>query len=130
MKRNKKKLLLPAAVLLVVGAAAAFGGYKYLTARRVAEWRSQGLAAAQQGDYARAADLLVRYLHRRPDDVEALGAYVKSRESAELPEGRHLSETVNGLRLLLARDPSRLEDRRHLLDLYRRLGRLPEALDA
>ena len=114
-------------VLLLVAGGGIVGG-KLLLRHRAMQWKQEGLAAADAGDYARSADLLSRYLRRYGGDTHTLRRYVRVRELAELPNGRHLAETVNALKLLLGEDPE-LVDRRHLLDLYVRLERAPEALD-
>src|SRR5439155_10760843 len=105
-----------------------FGG-RYLLKRRVLAWREKGIAAAKAGDNAKAADLLVRYLQRRAGDEEALSYYIRAREAAELPNGQHLAETIAALKLLLGQNPDRLDDRRHLLELYAKLEQRPEAID-
>lgn len=130
MKRKKKTLiLLLTLVVLLGGGAATYVGAKLVMRRRVAEWKQEGIAAAKARNHERASDLLLRYLQRRAWDTEALGYYIKSRESVELPNGQHLAETIGALKLLLQEEPDRLEDRRHLLDLYVKVNRLPEALE-
>jgi tetratricopeptide (TPR) repeat protein len=130
MKRKTKKfILITVAVAVVILGPIGYLGARYGSQRRLLGWRDAGIAASQGGHHHQAADLLARYLHRRPWDVGALAAYVKSREAAELPNGQHLAETIGALKLLLSEAPERLDDRRHLLDLYARLERRPEALD-
>jgi len=128
MKR-KKKLLLWALAILIVGGVASYFGAKAILNQRIEHWGNEGIAASAAGDHEPAADLLARYLRRRPDRIDALSAYVKSRELAVLPNGQHLAETIVGLKMLVGIDPNRIEDRRHLLELYAKLGRRPEALD-
>ena len=123
-----RKLWIGLVVVLLLGGAAFVGG-KFVLRHRAMKWKEQGLAAADAGDYAKAADLLNRYLSRYGGDTRTLRRYVEVRELAELPRGRHIAETVNALRLLISEDPE-LPDRRHLLDLYVRLERGPETLDA
>jgi tetratricopeptide (TPR) repeat protein len=134
MKRKKLIIGSVLLMLLVVGL-----GITYLVRKhRVEVWRREGIAASINGEHARASDLLIRYLQRhRPtgsvqdekDYTDALTHYITSRELAELPNGQHFAETTAALKLLLGRDPGRLEDRRHLLELYVKLERRPEALD-
>jgi predicted Zn-dependent protease len=134
MKRKKLIIGSLLLVVLVVGL-----GITYLVRKhRVEVWRREGVAASINGEHARASDLLVRYLQRhRPtgterDEAEYLDAlrhYITSRELAELPNGQHFAETTAALKLLLGRDPSQLDDHRHLLELYVKLERRPEALD-
>lgn len=114
-----------AMVLLPIGY---FGG-KYVLKQRTAGWKRDGLAAARTGDHERAADLLYRYLRRIPRDEEALKAYASSREQAELPNGQHLAASIEALKLLVGMDPQRLGDHLHLLELYVRTDRRPEAID-
>src|SRR3954454_8922218 len=128
-KSKKKPLLIGAAVLIVLALPLGYVGAKYVLNGRIVAWRAEGFAAARAGDHQRAADALVRYLQRRPDDTDALAAYITSREAAELPNGQHYAEAIGALKLLLGKDPSRVDDRRHLLELYFKLDRRPEALD-
>ena len=119
-------------VLAVLAVAAVPTGYfvgREVLKGRIMSWRDEGLAAASAGDHERAAEVLGRYLKRRPGDSVAVRAFVKSREIAELPHGMHLYEAANALKSLLAEDPGNLEDRRHLLHLYVKLDKRPEALD-
>ena len=106
-----------------------FGG-KYILYCRAMGFREQGMTAAAAGDHEKAATLLVRYLRRQPKDIEALSAYVLHREQAELPNFAHLADTIAGLKMLLQADPTRIDDRRHLLELYQRFNMRTEALDA
>src|SRR5215470_9956392 len=121
MKR-KGLLVFLAAVVLAAAGTGAYYGSRYLLIRRIAGWRKDGIAASIAGDHERAADLLVLYLRRRPGDVTALDYYIASREKAELPNGQHLAETIGALKLLLRERPDSLEDRRHLLELYVKIG--------
>src|SRR5205807_2325385 len=92
-------------------------------------WKVDGIAAAKAGDHERAAELLGRYSDRHPSDIEALQAFIASRELAELPNGQHLAETANALKILQSQGAGKMEDQRHLLELYVKMGKAPEALD-
>lgn len=128
-RKLKRRLAIFALLFLVVCGAGAYGGYRYMLKLRVAGWRSDGITAAQAGDHARAAELLGQYLQRVPQDVEALTFYIPAREAAELPNGQHLGYTVAALKILLGLEPDRIDDRRHLLELYVRLDNRPETID-
>jgi tetratricopeptide (TPR) repeat protein len=127
--RSWKRVALALAAAAVLAVPLTYYGGRYALNRRFLGWRDQGLAAASAGDHARAADLLGRYLKRRPDEMDTWSLYVKSREQAELPNGQHLVEAIGALQFLLSKDPGRLDDRRHLLELYAKLDRRPEAVD-
>jgi predicted Zn-dependent protease len=129
MKRKKTLILLLILFVVLGGGAATYVGAKLVMRRRVAGWKKEGIAASVAGDNARASDLLLRYLQRRPWDVDALSHYIKSREAVELPNGQHIAETIGALKLLLQEEPDRLEDRRHLLELYAKVDRRPEAIE-
>src|SRR5690349_1807359 len=107
MRRWKRNALVLAALAVLAVPVTYYGG-RYVLNRRFLGWRDQGLAAAAAGDHARAADLLGRYLRRRPDEVETWSLFVKSREQAELPNGQHLSDAIGALQFLLSKDPDRL----------------------
>ena len=136
MKKTKfKKLLLTLTVLVVLGAGGAYFGAKQLLKRRAMVWRRDGIAASIAGQHERAAFYLGGYLRRFPENTpattEALKYYVVSRELAELPNGQHYAETIAALKTLVGREgktPEGLEFRRHLLELYVKLGQTPEAL--
>src|SRR4051812_44963311 len=99
-KSRKRKFILSLVAAVLVGSAAALVGARYVMQHRIEGWRKDGIAASQAGDHERAADLLGRFLQRRPGDIEALSFYIKSRELAELPNGQHLTDTVTALRML------------------------------
>ena len=128
MKRKQVILIAILAVLLVGGISSYFVAKNVLYSRAKG-WKAQGLAAAQAGDNARAADLLLRYIRRFSDDLPTIDAYVKAREAAPLPNGQHIFDTIGALKLLLGQAPDRVDARLHLLELYARLGRGPESLD-
>ena len=118
-----------AAFVVPLAIVATYFGARLIVSARVNSWRAQGMAAAQAGNHEKASEMLVRYLQRRPRDLEALIAYVRSRELAELTDNQHFAETIGALQLLLTLDANRLPDHRHLLELYVKLERRPEALD-
>lgn len=124
MKRKKKLIIWVLSVLLVGGAGLVLAG-KLVIDHRAANRKHDGIAASIAGDHERASQLLARYLQRHPHDDEALAYYVKSSEQAE-----HLGETLAALKMLVADRPDSLDDRRHLLELYDRFDRRPEAIDA
>jgi len=129
MTSRRKTIAIALAVVLIGGSAGAYFVARDILIHRLNSWRAQGIAASVAGDNEKAVTLLSRYLNRRPQDEEALSYYVNSREMVPLPNGQHLAQTVDGLKMLLALDPNRMDDRRHLMKLYYRLDRLPEALD-
>jgi tetratricopeptide (TPR) repeat protein len=128
MKR-KYKIIIALACMMPVGLVGGYYGARQILIMRIASWRASGIAASKSGDNFTAADLLARYLRRRPGDVDALEYYAHSRELAEEPNGQHLTETAIALKSILGLDPDRLDDRRHLLDLYVRMENRPQALD-
>lgn len=129
MKR-KKKIIVWTLVVLLVGGLGLVGVGEWVIQRRSANRKRDGIAASIAGNHELAAELLGRFLQRNPHDVEALTYYVKSRELAELPNGQHLGMTMAALKQLIGDAPDRLDDRKHLLELYARFERRPEALDA
>jgi Tfp pilus assembly protein PilF len=95
----------------------------------VARWRSEGLAAAQNGQPGLAVERLTSYLTYHPSDREALAAYAEARPRVESADGRHLVETIRALRYLLQLDPNQKDLRVKLLDLYVQIGRRTEAAE-
>jgi tetratricopeptide (TPR) repeat protein len=128
MKRNKRFWIITLLASLLLGSAAAYLGGRYAMRRRVRSWREQGIAASVAGEHDRAATLLGRYISQNPDDSTALRYYVTSRELVELPNGQHLTDTLAALKLLVGEAPNDLDARIHLLELYARIERRPEAV--
>ncbi len=126
---KRKGLLGTIALVLVLGLIGSYFTAKYIVRKRAWSWRQDGIAAAQAGNNDKAVDLLVRYLRRSPYDTEALVWYIKSREVVEMPNGQHLAETIGAIKLLLRELPDRLDEQKHMLELYVKLDRQPEALD-
>ncbi len=122
-------LLGSAGILVAVGTPAAYLGGRYYLKQRALGWRKEGMAAAAAGDNEKAADLLFLYLRHSPQDLDALEAFIGAREQVELPNGQHIAQTVSALKTVLGIVPDRLQDREHLLKLYVRIQRRPEALD-
>jgi predicted Zn-dependent protease len=129
MTKRRKIIAIALLLVLVVGATGSYFVARNILIRRTMSWRRDGIAASIAGDHEKAVTLLARYLNRRPQDIEALSYYVNSRELVPLPNGQNLAQTVDCLRMLLALDPNRIDDRRHLMKLYYELDRGPEALD-
>src|SRR5947209_4815867 len=132
-QKNRKKILLWGVGIFIVGLVALYFAGNAVIAYRAEHRRADGIAASKAGDHPKAAELLGRYLHRYPRDrypgdrspsgLDALSYYVVSREKAELPNGQHFADTINALKVLIGIDPDRLEDQRHLLELYAKLQR-------
>ena len=134
MKRpSLKKLMTVLLVLFVLGGAGAYFGGKYFLKRRAEGWLRDGIAASIAGNHERAVFFLKGYLLRDPAHTEALKHYVISRELlVDSRGGLQFTETVNALKVLIGQDPNSPEGlnyRRHLLELYVKLERIPEALD-
>jgi tetratricopeptide (TPR) repeat protein len=130
--KDRKKLWTYLIVLVVAGAIllpVAYQTARHLLWQRVLGWRRDGLAAAKANDVATATDLLERYLKRDPRDLEVLEVYAHCLEQKELAGAQNAVQTISTLRIILELDPTRLDDRRHLLDLYVRMDRRPEAMD-
>jgi tetratricopeptide (TPR) repeat protein len=96
---------------------------------QITRWRAEGLEALSRRDYPTAIDKLTLYLGSKPQDVEALAAYVEARPHVEDPHFQQLTDTVRALRYLLQLDPARQAQRRQLLDLYEQLNMHTEAVD-
>ena len=128
-----KKIWISLLVLIVLGGAGSYFGAKILLNRRAEGWKRDGIAASRAGQHEQAAFLLGGYLRRHIADsrdagyMEALKCYVTSCELEE--SGRHLGEAVAALKLLVGQEPDRIEHRQHLLELFVKMGRAPEALD-
>jgi predicted Zn-dependent protease len=129
MKRKRIWIIILLGLLLVGGAGAYVGG-RYVMKRRLQSWRDQGIAASIAGDHEKAATLLGRYVQRYSGDTRALRYYITSREQAELPNGQHLTDTLAALKLLVQEEPDDVDAKRHLLELYVKLERRPEAVTA
>jgi tetratricopeptide (TPR) repeat protein len=126
----RRLLILLAALSSCIAIAGGVYAYRVHRLRNLlARWRSEGLAAAQNGQPALAVERLTSYLTYHPSDREALVAYAEARPRVESADGRHLVETIRALRYLLQLDPNQKDLRVKLLDLYVLLGRRTEAAE-
>ena len=132
---GKKKSIWPKLLIGGTVSLLALGGtgllvWNHHKSTRLAMWRKEGLAAAVAGDNEKASRYLGSYLATKSHDLESRSeAYITAREQVESPNGQHISDTLKALKIILGDAPDRLEDREHLLRLYARLQRRPEALD-
>ncbi|WP_428937820.1 tetratricopeptide repeat protein [Fontivita pretiosa] len=126
--RRRLGLLGIAAVVIAVTLVAIWAVRKHQIRQAYAQYRLDGLAAANSGNDSAALELLGKYLARHPADVEALVAYAGARRRAPLPDNAHLAQTIQILRHILRIDPTRDPQRRELLELCLRAGMHPEAL--
>jgi tetratricopeptide (TPR) repeat protein len=120
-KLIRRLLVLAVGFTLLLGGAGGFYFYrKARINRQYAEYKTQGLAAAAQGKNQQAVDLLQLYLTRKPDDVDALIAYVRARPLVPLPNNQHIANTIYVLRhlLKLPEGDKIVAQKRQLLDLY------------
>ncbi len=92
-KKSRKVLVIAILVVIVLAIPLVYGGVKLINKSRDNVLKRDGIAAAHAGDHDRAAELLGRFVKRHPTEVEALRAYIVSREQAEMPNGQHLVET-------------------------------------
>ncbi|HUB26939.1 MAG TPA: tetratricopeptide repeat protein, partial [Tepidisphaeraceae bacterium] len=128
-RRTNAQWIVYALAAFLIGGICLYAGAKYVLKRHVQSWKRDGIAASIAGDNEKAVELLGQFLRYQPGDMDALVYYVKSRELVPMAHSQHLAETVRALRRILDEDPSRVDDRRHLLELYCKLDRGPEALD-
>ena len=128
---NRKKIMLFVWLSVFLGGAGGilYVGGRALLLRRALELRDQGLAAAAAGDDARAADLLLQYIHRRPRDTDAIRSYIQSRKRVPMTNATQYAETIGVLKLLITTEPENLDDQRYMLELDSKLERGPEAVD-
>ncbi|MEO6436077.1 MAG: tetratricopeptide repeat protein, partial [Tepidisphaeraceae bacterium] len=126
----RRLMILLAAVLVLVGIGAAlYARNEHRKAARLAEARQQGLAAYHAGDYQAALDSLKFYVARKKSDPEALFAYGVSRSRIEEPNGKHVFEGITVFSTLVQLDPTNLEAKHRLLDLYTQAWRNEETID-
>jgi predicted Zn-dependent protease len=128
---NRKKIMLFVWLVVFIGGATgiAYVGGRALLLRRALSIKAHGLEAARDGDDARAVDLLLQYIRRRPRDTDAVRAYIASRKRVPMTNAQQYAETIGVLQLLIAAEPGNLDDQRYLLELDAKLERGPEAID-
>jgi predicted Zn-dependent protease/DNA-binding SARP family transcriptional activator len=144
MKKKNRWLvpfLITLGVLGLLSLPVGYFGVKMILRHSAQAWRKQGIELNAQGKYADASIALEQYMGRtarpardkQPDYdqyIEGLTTYIHARELAEMKGGEQIGHTAAALKTLAAMEPQRLDDRRHLVELYLRMGRAPEALDA
>lgn len=87
-----------------------------------------GVEAVDRESWEKGLDLIGPYLARNKDDLEALLPYAVARQHVELPNNKHITDSMKLLRRVLELDPNNAEARRALLALYVRTGQTPEIL--
>lgn len=125
--RQRLIVLFAAAAVVLGGGAGAFVFHKYQVRQRLSHDRVEGLEAAKNKDYATAVKDLDDYLRVRPADVEVLKAYVQARPNVGAGSVEEAKDTLSRLRQLVLLDPSNVDARRQLMDLYWHYGYVAEA---
>src|SRR5690606_8929699 len=104
---------------------------KWRSEQRFDQYRADGVAAHERGDYADALDPLNRYLRRdeHRDDAEVLLAFAESRLKVEEADGSHLVGARRLYSEYLGLRPDDVEAQQTLLGLEVALGLHVEAAD-
>ncbi len=126
--RRRMAALLVLVLLVVFALVLAYAVRLRQGERRLDQARQQGITAAQDGRYADALGPLGQYLHRYPDDVDAIFQYARARRRVETPDGRHLAETIHALATILDIDPNHHQARHLLMQVNMEAGRLDDAI--
>jgi tetratricopeptide (TPR) repeat protein len=124
VNRRFAVLLLAALGLLGVGAYSLHG---YQVKRNAGALLSQAERAEAEGQLARSADYLSRYLALAPRDTEALARYGVALEKLATNEKARVQAFLVLERVLL-RDPGRRDVRRRLVPLAMAIGRWSDAV--
>ena len=128
-RKFKRLLILFSVTALVVVSAGGFFAYRKLQLKRnFALLRAEGIAASQNGDASTTVAKLCPYLQHYGNDRDALIAYTDQRMKVESPDGANVRETLSALRYLVSIDPSLIDKRRQLLELYSEYGFPTETL--
>ena len=134
-KTQAAKRILLLATVAVVLAAAAGGAYVYrqhAADRRALDAREAGVAALARGEDEAALDGIGTYMRRFADKgatTEDFVLYARARRAVKTPGSRNLLDAAAFLRRALDMDPSRIDARRDLLDIYVATGCGTEALE-
>jgi len=130
VKRRRRLVFLLAITTLVV--AVAIGTYAWrkrqLQNQALASYQ-EGIASLEAGNHFDAMHKIGVYLHRYPNDKEALYRYANSRINVVEVGGVHILQTINMLRRLLQLQPNHADARRDLLRLYIKVGYRNESID-
>ena len=130
-KTKRRLVIVLVGSVVITGSAVAFYAVrKQQIRKRHLEWRAEGIAAVEAGDYPTALESLGRYLNRTFYDVEALYAYSQARRNVVEEKGKHLVDTIRILHRVVQLDQENKRARRDLLDLYLKAGLSAEALRA
>ena len=118
-----RRLIIVATVCMTVGVIV--GGWfvyrEIQISRQFARFKADGLAAANQGNNAKAQELLYRYINRNPNDLDAWAAYTRVRPLVSMPDRDAVVDQIYLLRHLLKLSPpaeQKAQAERQLLDLF------------
>ncbi len=134
MTKQRRRLLIvagiAAAVLLLVAAALIFDLMR--KQRKLIAARDQGLAAFSQGKYDEAYSKLAIYLRPMGNrkDPDVVYKFALSHKLASDSSREHTELAKNWFQLHLSLKPDSIETWKHLVEIFPRLGRVTEALDA
>ena len=116
------------AALVLIGALGYFVVRPMITQHKLGAMRTDGLAAAEAGDYPEATKLLGRYLSSGQDyEPELLLAFARARLKVTSPDGGHIRAAVKAYRDYLIRVPDDVEASQELLPLFNMMGLYVEA---
>ncbi|HSV14192.1 MAG TPA: hypothetical protein VLI90_08025, partial [Tepidisphaeraceae bacterium] len=128
-KTKRRLLVLIAAIGLLAGGITAFVNvqlHRYEAARL--QFRKQGMAAYNRGDYTGALDQFSRYLRNDTNDPEALYAYAVARSRVPRPDLAHLTEAKSLFNRYLEQVPGDANAQHQLLEIYQKLNYHAEAV--
>jgi len=130
MRARSRRILL---LSLIVGACVVGGGlYLRRDSVRDADARASreaGMAAFSARDFPLAVQKLSQFIRRLDPDALALLRYAQAIRGLSAPDARHLESAIVSLRRSVAKAPDGAEARQELLDMYRKLGMRPEAIE-
>lgn len=79
----------------------------------------EGASAFDRGEFKQAMHALGTYInHSKTQDLDVLYKYAIARKRTPAPKGRHLLQTADVLRRILAMDPGHERAQKELLDIY------------
>lgn len=126
-RRLNVRMLLRVGLALAVGFVLLHGLHLVQVGRHAANFRRQGLQAAEQGDFALSARCYNHYLTLRPDDLEVQAQYGHSLARLATTLGTRW-RAYHALDKMLRRDPRNTELRQDMGGIAVQLGRFQDAI--
>jgi Tfp pilus assembly protein PilF len=117
-KTKRRLLALVVGTIVVVGGLALLYQHRMsVAAAEIMQYRTDGMAAYQAGDYKTAITDLNVYVTKRKEDADALLAFGVSRSKVPTLDGSYITQSISIIRKYLTLSPGDIETSHRLLEM-------------